>query len=268
MDYLTLSYWDIVLAALLLLINGAISFAFRLNMERRLAVAAVRTVVQLTLLGLLMKAIFASNTVWATLGFAVLMLLATGYEVAAQQSRRVKGWRGYVLAGGPPFFAGFITTIVVVIALIGADPWSAPRYFLPILGMIVGNGLAGAGLVLDSVATAATRDRRAVEERLALGEPRFSALGDILRNAVRAGMLPIITAMATAGIVAIPGMMTGQILAGADPAEAAKYQIMILFVIAGATGLAVLTAAFGSVLLITDDRHRLRLERLGTAAKP
>jgi putative ABC transport system permease protein len=81
-------------------------------------------------------------------------------------------------------------------------------------------------------------------------------------RSVRAGMLPIMSMMATAGIVAIPGMMTGQILAGAEPGEAAKYQIMILFLIAGATGLAVLSAAFGSVLLMTDERHRLRLERL------
>lgn len=79
-------------------------------------------------------------------------------------------------------------------------------------------------------------------------------------------MLPIMSMMATAGIVAIPGMMTGQILAGAEPGEAAKYQIMILFLIAGATGLAVLSAAFGSVLLMTDERHRLRLERLQSNA--
>jgi putative ABC transport system permease protein len=75
-------------------------------------------------------------------------------------------------------------------------------------------------------------------------------------------MLPILSTMGTAGIVAIPGMMTGQILAGAEPTEAAKYQIMILLLIAGATGLAVVSAAFGTLMLITDERHRLRLERL------
>lgn len=262
MSYVSLSYWDLVLAALLLLINGAISFGFRLRLERSVAISAVRMVLQLALLAVFLKFIFASDSVWPTLAFALLMLAATGYEVASRQTRRVAGWRGYALAAGPPFVAGLITTVFAAAVIIGAEPWYAPRYFLPILGMIVGNALAGAGLVLDAVADGASREQRAIEARLALGHSRFVAMGEVLRRAVHAGMLPILSTMATAGIVAIPGMMTGQILAGAEPGEAAKYQVMILFLISGATGLAVLAAAFGSVALITDDRHRLRLERL------
>lgn len=266
MSYVALTYWDLVLASLLLLINGAISFGFRLNLERSLAISAVRMVLQLALIAVLLRFIFASDAFWPTLLFAMLMLVATGYEVASHQSRRIAGWRGYALAGGPPFAAGLITALFAVTVIIGADPWYAPRFFLPILGMIVGNALAGAGLVLDTIADGANRERQVIEARLALGQSRFVAMSDIVRRSVRAGMLPIMSMMATAGIVAIPGMMTGQILAGAEPGEAAKYQIMILFLIAGATGLAVLSAAFGSVLLMTDERHRLRLERLQSNA--
>lgn len=267
MTYIALTYWDLVLASLLLLINGAISFGYRLNLERTLAISATRMVLQLALIAILLKYIFASDAFLPTLLFALLMLGATAYEVTTRQARRIGGWRGYALAGGPPFVAGLITTLFAVTAIIGADPWYAPRFFLPILGMIVGNALAGAGLVLDTVSDGASRERQVIEARLALGQSRFVALSDVMRRAVRAGMLPILSTMATAGIVAIPGMMTGQILAGAAPGEAAKYQIMILFLIAGATGLAVLSAAFGSVLLLTDERHRLRLERLQTAAR-
>jgi putative ABC transport system permease protein len=262
MSYVQLSTFDLVLASLLLLINGAISFGYRLNLEKGIAIAAVRMVLQLALIALLLKVVFATDAFWPTLLFALLMLAATVYEVASHQSRRIAGWMGYALAGGPPFVAGLVTTLFAVVAIIGADPWYAPRFFLPILGMIVGNALAGAGLVLDTLADGASRDRQAIEARLALGQSRFVALQDVMRRAVRAGMLPILSTMSTAGIVAIPGMMTGQILAGADPAEAAKYQVMILFLIAGATGLAVLAAAFGSVMLLTDERHRLRLDRL------
>lgn len=262
MSYISLSYWDLVLAALLLLINGAMSFGFGLRLERTLLLSTARMVLQLAILALLLKFIFATDAAWPTLLFGLLMLAATGYEVASRQSRRVKGWRGYALAGGPPFLAGLITTIFAAVVIVDASPWYAPRYFLPILGMIVGNALAGAGLVLDAMSDGASRDRIAIETRLALGQSRFEALGDIVRRAVHAGMLPILSTMATAGIVAIPGMMTGQILAGAEPTEAAKYQVMILFLIAGATGLAVLCAAYGSVLLLTDERHRLRLDRM------
>ena len=79
-------------------------------------------------------------------------------------------------------------------------------------------------------------------------------------------MMPLLNTMSVAGIVTLPGMMTGQILAGADPAEAAKYQIMIMFVLSGAAGLGALAAAYAGVLLLTDARHRLRLDRLVAAS--
>ena len=77
--------------------------------------------------------------------------------------------------------------------------------------------------------------------------------------------MPIINSMAATGIVSLPGMMTGQILSGVDPTEAVKYQLLVMFLIGGATGLGVLLATFGSVWRLTDERHRLRLERLTNA---
>jgi putative ABC transport system permease protein len=88
------------------------------------------------------------------------------------------------------------------------------------------------------------------------------AFSGVLRSALRTATTPLVNAMAVAGVVALPGMMAGQILAGADPAEAAKYQVMIMFVLSGASGLGAVAAALGSVLLLTDKRHRLRAERL------
>ena len=108
----------------------------------------------------------------------------------------------------------------------------------------------------------ASAERAAIEARIALGSSRFEALHDVLRRALRTGMMPILNGMAASGIVALPGMMTGQILAGADPVEATKYQILIMFLLAGATAAGVVLAGVGAVLLITDDRHRLRLERI------
>jgi len=75
-------------------------------------------------------------------------------------------------------------------------------------------------------------------------------------------LIPIINAMAAAGIVSLPGMMTGQILAGIPPVEAVKYQILIMFLIAGGTGLGLLSAVYGGVYRLSDNRHRLRLDRL------
>jgi putative ABC transport system permease protein len=104
-----------------------------------------------------------------------------------------------------------------------------------------------------------------IEERLALGEHRTSALRDIRRDCTRAGLIPIVNAMAAAGLVSLPGMMTGQILAGSSPIEAVKYQILVMFLIAGATGLGTIFAVSLGGRRLFDERQRLRLGRLTVA---
>src|SRR5204863_10214252 len=119
---------------------------------------------------------------------------------------------------------------------------------------------------LDTFSEAANRERTAIEARLALGENRFRAMSSVLHVALRTGIMPILNSMATTGIVALPGMMTGQILAGVDPVDAAKYQVLIMFLIASATALGSFCAGFGAILLLSDNRHRLRLDRLAARA--
>ena len=132
----------------------------------------------------------------------------------------------------------------------------------------------GAGQYADqhqSGAADVDRGRRAgagaIEARIALGATRLQAFSGLLRRALRTATTPLLNTMAVAGVVTLPGMMAGQILAGADPGEAAKYQIMIMFVLAGASGLGAFAAALGSVLLMTDARHRLRLDRTTVSRK-
>jgi putative ABC transport system permease protein len=134
---------------------------------------------------------------------------------------------------------------------------------LPILGMVLGNTLTSASLVLQIIGEAAERERAAIEDRLALGATRFGAFSFVLSRALKTAMTPLLNTMSVAGVVALPGMMTGQVLAGADPIDAATYQIMIMFVLSGTSGLGALLAAVFSVLLLTDRRHRLRLDRFG-----
>jgi putative ABC transport system permease protein len=262
MTYVSLTPFDLALAALLLLLTALLSFAFRLGLERSLAVAAARMCLQLGVVGFVLKLVFESGSLLATGLFALMMLLATGYEAASRQERRFLGYASYLLGGAAPFVAGLVASLFAVGVIIGSEPWWAPRFFLPIMGMMIGNALAGVTLVLDTITSAATRERGAIEARLALGATRQEALQDVLRRGLKTGLTPILSAMAVTGLVSLPGMMTGQILAGADPVDATKYQVMIMFLIAGATGLAVVLAGLVAVWLLTDERHRLRLDRL------
>jgi UDP-glucose/iron transport system permease protein len=262
MGYIPLGLTDLGFAALLLIANGIVSLMFGLGLERSMATATVRMVLQLAVVALALKFIFEVNSPGWTALFAVIMLAAAAYEVKSRQERAIRGYAALALGGGPPFFGGVLATLFAVMVVIGPEPWYAPRYVLPIMGMMLGNALAGTSLVLDGITQGALRERAAIEARIALGATRFEAMHGVLRRGVRTGIMPILTAMAAAGIVALPGMMTGQILAGVEPVNAAKYQIMIMLLIAGATSLSVFLAGLGAVLLLTDERHRLRLDRI------
>ena len=265
-SYVPLSMADMVIAATLVLLNGAISFAYGLRLEKSLTIASLRMIVQLAVVALVLKFVFAQTSAVWTMLFAVVMAIGAGAEIVMRQERRFKDWRALLLSSSPAFLAGLVTTIIAL-AVIQPQPWYAPRFLLPILGMLVGNALSGVALVLDAMTQAASRERREIEARLALGATKFVAFEDILRRSLRTGLMPILNAMAAAGIVSLPGMMTGQILAGIDPVEAAKYQVMIMFLIAGATAIAVLAGGIAAVHLLTDERHRLRLDRLTAPQK-
>ena len=95
-----------------------------------------------------------------------------------------------------------------------------------------------------------------------LGASKQTATAPVTREALRSALIPVINSMAATGVVSLPGMMTGQILGGVPPAEAVKYQILVMFLIAGGTGLGAAAAVVGGVYRLTDARHRLRLDRL------
>ena len=263
--YVSISYGDLVLASVFVLLNGGLSVWLGLGLERRLAVAAVRMFVQLSLVGLVLKTLFALGSPWAVAALLGFMMLFAGREVRARQKIRVSGWWGYGIGAGAMVLSACVVGAVMLGALVRPDPWWAPQYALPLMGMILGNAMNGVSLGLNSLHRAVKRESRAIEAQLMLGATRWQAAGPFLREALRTGFIPIINAMAATGIVSLPGMMSGQILSGIDPREAVKYQILVLLLIAGSTGIGVILAAFGSLWRLTDERHRLRPDRLRTS---
>jgi len=146
--------------------------------------------------------------------------------------------------------------------VIGNQPWYEPRYSIPLLGMLLGNTMNGISIGFDRLLHSVWQQRQIIENRLMLGESWFEALAEIRRESIRSGMMPIINAMMASGIIVLPGMMTGQILAGSPPLEAVKYQIMIMFLIAAGSGFGTVFAVYLGGRRLFDSRERLRLERL------
>ena len=262
MNVISLSTFDLSMAALLIIALAGLSLLLKLGLAKRITIAAIRTVVQLLLIGLVLKELFAQvNLVWITL-LSLLMLLIAGREVMARQQRRFGGLLGYGLGTFSMFISSFTLTVYALIVVIGPEPWYAPQYSIPLLGMMLGNTMTGVALALDKLTTHAWQQRNEIEARLILGQDWKIAIGDITRDSVRIGMMPIINAMAAAGIVSLPGMMTGQILSGTEPMEAVKYQILIMFLITAGTGFSTMLATWIGARHLFDDRQRLRLERL------
>ena len=260
--YLPIGFWQLALAAMLIAVNLGLSLALRLGLTRSLLVASVRMSVQLLLIGLVLEWVFALDEPLPIIGIALLMSGLAGVSAVQRTKRRFAGvyWDSLVSVLG----AAFLVTGFALAGVLRVQPWYDAQYSIPLLGMVLGNVLNGISLALDRFTEGVTQRRGQVELLLSLGASRWEAAHELVSDALRVGMIPTINAMMVMGIVSLPGMMTGQILAGAAPADAVRYQIVIMFMIAAATALGTFGVVMLAFLRLFDRRHRLRSERLRT----
>ncbi len=255
---------QLALAVALVAIPGVLSLVFRLGLMRSLAVGTLRTFVQLLAVGYLLRYVFALDSGWAVLTMLLLMTAAAARAALARQSRRPRRFAGITLLS--MVVSAAIVSALVTQVVVGVDPWYAPRYLIPITGMILGNCLNGIALGLDRLLNDLAAQRGRIEAVQCLGGTAWEASRHVLRAALRAAMIPTINSLMVVGIVSLPGMMTGQILAGVDPLLAVKYQIVVMLMLAAGT-------AIGSLLLLLlahrrcfDDRERLVVDAVAPPA--
>jgi len=229
-----------------------------LGQVRSLAVAAARLVVQLLLLGAVLGFVFQSENPWVVGAVALVMLSASALTVGERQRRGRSAW----LLRGEAFGAlaiGAATTMAVGTHLVlGVHPWHDAATVVPMLGMVLGNSVNGLALAADRLDTELRANRDLIELRLALGATARQAAHEPLRAATRAALTPAIQGMSMAGIVSIPGMMTGQLLAGADVGAALRYQILIYLLIAGTVGISTLLLLALRLHRYFTPAHQLR----------
>jgi len=259
---ISLTPLDLVLAATLLVALATVSYLSQLGIHKQLLVASVRTTVQLLLVGVVLRALFATSHIgWVAL-VGLVMLVVAGREVLARQRRGLAGLWGFSVGALSMFVSSFSVAVFALLLVIDAAPWYQPQYAIPLLGMLLGNTMNGVALGMGRLTEASHQERGTIEGRLLLGQTRVEATSHLRLDAIRTGMVPIMNAMAAAGIVSLPGMMTGQILAGSPPVEAIKYQILIMFLIASGTGFGVVVSVGLTARRLFDERERLRLDRL------
>ena len=252
MNVADLSLWQLALALALVGVVIVISIRQGLGLERDLTIGAFRSVAQLYVVGLVLAAVFAAaRWYWVVLFLAAMTAVATHAAVSRLQ-RPLPG--GFGIAALALSVSTAATLAYVIGVVVQVHPWYEPQYIIPIAGMILGNSMTSAALAGDRLQGDLRARADEVETRLALGFSGREALQPLVRSALRAAMIPTVNGMMTVGLVQLPGMMTGQILAGSSPLVAIRYQMVVVFMQATAT-------ALGSLLFV-----RMAASRYLTAA--
>lgn len=230
------SWPGLALAAALVLVAIAIAVWQRLGLARGFAIGAMRAVVQLTLVGYVLVYLFAVREWYLVLLALLVMLLAATRTATGRQ--RDGGGRGlFTICGTAMLIGAGLTLAYVDVIVIRVDPWYDPQYLIPLFGMIVGNAMNGAALAAERLSSEMESRRAEIEAYLALGASPAYASREAVRRALVAALIPAVNGLMVVGLVSLPGMMTGQILAGASPLLAVRYQIVVAFMLAGAVAM-------------------------------
>lgn len=237
----------LALTLFFVLLAGGASWLHRLHLGRDLLVGTLRCFLQLLAMGYALKAIFAIDSVW------LVLLVFVGMTAMAAHTVRGRVREDSVAYVVPLFVSMLVSyslvSYCVVGVVVGADPWWKPQYFIPLSGMVLGNSMTALAISIDRLFSDLKARRDEVEMKLCLGASAREACEDVVRDSVKAGMIPTINSMMAVGLVFLPGMMTGQILGGTDPLVAVKYQIVVMLMLAAST-------AIGSTIAVQLVRRR------------
>lgn len=221
-----LSYGDVALSLILMGLAILLSRLQRLGLEKNLAVGTVRTFAQLTLIGFALDILFEYDSPGLLLLVVTVMLAVASTECVRRQDVRLPGL--FLYAYGTLALAWVISIGVLALVVIRPTPWYKLVVMIPLSGMVIGNGMNIVSLATNRFIGELRLRRAQIEVALALAAPPRKALHSTYKSAVTGALIPSVNALMTVGLVQLPGVMTGQILAGVPPVEAVKFQIVIM----------------------------------------
>ena len=251
-----ISFGDVALSLILMALAIAVSRSQRLGLEKNLAIGTVRTFVQLTLIGFALRILFQASSPWVFFAVVAVMLTVASYECVRRQDIRLPHFFFIVLGS-----LGLALAVLVAL-IIRPDPWFNLVVTIPLSGMVLGNGMNVVSLSANRFLSELHLRRDEVEVALSLAAPPRQALHPAFRNAVTGAMIPSMNALMTVGLVQLPGVMTGQILAGISPVEAVKFQIVIMMMWVTTGVLSGVTATLLLMASLVNRRWQVRWERI------
>ena len=252
MSAVDISLVEVAATLVLVAVAAAVSLWRRAELEGDLGIAVLRSFLQLTAVGYVIQAIFDSDSLWLVAALLAVMV-AFGSVTARSRARAVPGVLRAVV---PALAAAAAITLGLVLALGVFD--AEPRYLVPVGGMVIGNSMTAAAVALNRLADEVRSRAGLIEATLALGATSRQAAAGVVTRSLRSGMIPLIDSTKTTGVVFFPGTMVGMLLAGADPLDAVRLQLVLLWSLLGSVALAaVLATSLGQRRFFTAA-HQLR----------
>ena len=154
-----IGYSDLAIAAILVVLNAVLTWMFDLGLTRTILIAGVRVIVQLLLVGLVLKTVFALASPLLIAAVALAMFAMASYEISSRQERRFAGAWGYGIGAGTTMLATVLVTAFALFGTLRPSPWYAPQMLIPLLGIILGNVMNGVSVTLNAVSTAIVREQ-------------------------------------------------------------------------------------------------------------
>ncbi len=242
-DLIKLDLVDLVIAVGLMAIAIGLSAWERLGLELNLALATGRTILQLLVLGYVLDFIFAFNNPWAVL--AILAIMLTIAAIVARNRITQKIPLVLPLVWGSILISTFLTLLYINFLILQLDRWYEPQYVIPLAGIILGNAMNAAAIAGERLVSTINSSQLEIETHLSLGATPEQAVTQYRKDAIKAGLIPTLNQMMLIGLVAVPGITTGQLLGGVAPLDAVSYEILIIFMIAFANLLTTLLVTRG-----------------------
>lgn len=219
---------DVLISLILVGLAIGISRYWQIPVAKEMAIGSARSFVQLIAVGYALEFIFGLESPWLIIAALLIMIVVGAYT----SSGRVKNLSGVFLISFIAMIVAAVITIGLMLAL-SIIRFEA-RYIIPLGGMIIGNSMNASALSIDRITSDIRDNRLAVETSLALGKGWRVAAQKFIRSSTTTGMISMLNSMKTLGIVALPGAMTGMILAGTDPLQAVYLQIIVVYMLISA----------------------------------
>jgi putative ABC transport system permease protein len=252
MSTVEISLTEVAASLALIALAIAVSFWRRAELEQDLAVAVLRSFVQLTAIGYVIQAIFDSDSLWLVAALLAVMV-GFGAFTARSRARAVPGALGALLLSLGAA-AGITLGLVLALGVFEAEP----RYLVPVGGMVIGNSMTAAAVALNRLADEVNGQAPLIEAMLALGATSRQAAQGLVTRSLRSGMIPLIDSTKTTGIVFFPGTMVGMLVAGAEPIDAVRLQLILLWVLLGSVAVATLISVTLGYRGFFTPAHQLR----------